>query len=113
MTWQVLASDEFEAWYRGLGRRQADDLDARVELLVEQGPDLGRPIVERIGSSEYHHLKELRSTGGIRVLFAFDPQRRAVLLVGGDKTGDWERWYRRAIPVADRLYQEHLRRSKE
>jgi hypothetical protein len=54
-------------------------------------------------------MKELRPRrGNIRVLFAFDPQRTAILLVGGDKTGRWEEWYRRMIPVADRLYEEHL-----
>ena len=72
----------------------------------EEGPALGRPLVDRIAGSQIHHLKELRpgSAGRseIRVLFAFDPSRSALLL-GGDKAGNWQRWYRENIPVAGLL----------
>jgi len=66
-------------------------------------------MVDRIKGSRHHNMKELRSIGGhIRILFAFDPIRAAILLVGGDKTGQWSAWYRENIPVADHLYDEHL-----
>ncbi|MDQ6776003.1 MAG: type II toxin-antitoxin system RelE/ParE family toxin [Actinomycetota bacterium] len=81
-----------------------------IERLKEGGPSLGRPSVDSIKRSRHHNMKELRSAGGnLRALFTFDPQRRAVVLVGGDKTGDWKGWYKRNIPRADRLYDRHLR----
>ncbi|MPY64886.1 addiction module toxin RelE [Streptomyces spongiae] len=83
-----------------------------IQALVEEGPDLGRPLVDRIRGSDLHHLKELRpgSTGSteIRILFAFDPKRSAVLLVAGDKAGHWTEWYRHAIPLAEERYTERL-----
>ena len=66
--------------------------------------------VSLIRGSRHHNMKELRSVGGhIRILFAFDHHQRGVVLLGGDKTNDWTGWYKRNIPVADRLYDEHLR----
>ena len=80
-----------------------------IDKLEEVGPTLGRPIVDRIKASRHHNMKELRSTGGtVRVLFAFDPERKAILLIGGDKVGQWKRWYGENIPRADDLYDEHL-----
>jgi hypothetical protein len=83
-----------------------------VELLAERGPALGRPAVDRITGSGLHNLKELRpgSAGKteIRILFIFDPQRRAVLLVAGDKAGHWTRWYRDAIKLAEDRYDRFL-----
>jgi hypothetical protein len=74
---------------------------------------LGRPLVSSIANSSVHNLKELRpgSTGRteVRILFAFDPWRSAILLTGGDKSGDWQGWYRRAIPHAEQLYEEYLK----
>lgn len=109
--WEVVATDEFARWYDTLEENQADALDARVELLGDFGPALGRPTVDRIAASTVHNLKELRvrSGGELRVLFGFDPMRRAVLLVGGDKTGRWEAWYDEAISLAERLFESHLR----
>ncbi|MFG2013724.1 type II toxin-antitoxin system RelE/ParE family toxin [Actinomadura geliboluensis] len=76
-------------------------------------PGLGRPLVDRLEGSEIHNLKELRpgSAGRseIRILFVFDPWRSAILLVGGDKSGDWSGWYRRAIPRAEELYVDYLK----
>lgn len=79
-------------------------------LLSERGPDLGRPIVDSIHGLRHPNLKELRVSekGALRVLFAFDPRRTAILLVGGDKSGQWDQWYRDAVPAADDLYDEHL-----
>ena len=72
---------------------------------------LGRPLVDRIEGSRYHNMKELRPPGRtqhIRILFIFDPRRAAVLLLGGDKKGHWERWYLRSIPEAERRYERYL-----
>lgn len=76
------------------------------------GPALGRPLVDRIHGSRHHNMKELRppSVGAteVRLLFAFDPEREAVLLVAGDKAGRWTSWYREAISLADKRFDEHL-----
>lgn len=70
---------------------------------------MGRPFVDKIKNSRHHNMKELRSIGGnLRMLFVFDPDRSAIVLVGGDKTGNWTGWYDENIPVADDLYDEHL-----
>ena len=75
---------------------------------------LGRPLVDSVKGSRHKNMKELRpgsqGRSELRVLFAFDPSRHAVLLVAGDKTGAWERWYRFHVPVADDLYDRHLAR---
>jgi hypothetical protein len=88
-----------------------------VAALREEGPALGRPLVDRIQGSKVHHLKELRpgSAGRseIRVLFAFDPTRSALLLLGGDKAGNWQRWYRQNIPIAEQLYLEYTTEQEE
>jgi hypothetical protein len=84
-------------------------------LLEAEGPALGRPTVDTIASSRYPNMKELRVSkgGAIRILFAFDPRRQAVLLIGGDKTGQWHAWYEEAIPVADDLFDEYLRETNQ
>lgn len=109
--WEVLFTDEFGAWFEALSEDQQDAVVARVELLGSEGPALGRPTVDTIVGSRHPNMKELRVSkgGAIRVLFAFDPQRQAVLLIGGDKTGQWKVWYSEAIPVADDLFDEYLR----
>ena len=84
----------------------------RVTLLEDLGPALGRPAVDTIKASRHPNMKELR-TGSIRVLFIFDPQSNAVLLLGGDKRGDWTGWYEENIPKADRLYDNYLNETKE
>ena len=84
-------------------------------FLAEGGPALGRPLVERLSRSRHQNMKELRVSqgGALRVLFAFDPRRMAILLLGGDKSGQWNDWYRAAIPEADRLFDQHLRELRE
>jgi hypothetical protein len=114
VAWSVKVTEEYAAWFAALIK---DDLNSAVQVaqavtaLREEGPALGRPLVDRIQGSRLHHLKELRpgSAGRseIRVLFAFDPSRSALLLLGGDKAGNWQRWYRENIPVAERLYLEY------
>ncbi len=107
---EVEYTDQFEAWWESLSADQQEVLDARVALLAEGGPALGRPLVDHIASSRHANMKELRASadGALRVLFAFDPRRAAILLIGGSKSGAWKGWYRVAVPVADDLFDEHL-----
>ena len=97
-----------------LSRKQNDDTKDAIGLLQREGPTLGRPYVDTIRNSRFKNMKELRvsSQGALRVLFAFDPERRAVLLLGGDKSKDsrWNDWYVDAIQRADNLFQEHIRK---
>ncbi len=76
----------------------------------ERGPDLGRPVVDRIQTSRHHNMKELRAAqgGALRVPFMFDPRRLVILLLGGDKSGAWNDWYETAVPMADDLYDAYL-----
>jgi hypothetical protein len=108
--WEVEYTDEFYQWWRTLTEEQQEALDDRVMLLTEHGPAIKRPVVGEITSSRHHNMKELRASkgGALRVLFAFDPRRHAILLLGGDKTGQWEDWYGWAIPAADDLYDTYL-----
>jgi hypothetical protein len=115
VAWQVKVTEEYAAWFTILIKEDlvsATQVAQAVAALREEGPSLGRPLVDRIKGSRIHHLKELRpgSAGRseIRVIFAFDPTRSALLLLGGDKAGNWQRWYRDNIPVAERLYLEYV-----
>ncbi|MPZ53930.1 MAG: diaminopimelate decarboxylase [Acidimicrobiia bacterium] len=109
--WDVEYTNEFEEWWLGLTQEQQEALDDRVMLLAEVGPGLKRPVVGLIKASRHANMKELRASkgGALRVLFAFDPRRHAILLLGGDKSGQWEEWYRWAIPAADDLYDTYLK----
>jgi hypothetical protein len=111
--WEVLYTDEFGAWFETLTEDQQDAVIALVDLLEAEGPALGRPTVDTIVGSRHPHMKELRVSkgGAIRILFAFDPRRQAVPLIGGDKAGQWQAWYEEAIPVAGDLYDEYLRET--
>ncbi len=84
-----------------------------IDQLLDEGPQLGRPLVDRIAGSRLHNLKELRpgSSGSseVRILFIFDPVRNAVLLIAGDKSGRWTQWYREAIPMAEALYDQYMK----
>lgn len=110
MEWDVLFTDTFGEWWDTLTADQQDAIADRVDLVQHHGPSLGRPVVDTIKSSAHQNMKELRASkdGSLRILFIFDPIRRAVLLLGGSKTGQWERWYREAVPIADRLFSEYL-----
>ena len=113
-------TEEHAAWFTALIK---EDLASAVQVaqavaaLREEGPALGRPLVDRVQGSRIHHLKELRpgSAGRsqIRVLFAFDPTHSALLLLGGNKAGNWQRWYRQNIPIAEQLYLEYTSEEQE
>jgi hypothetical protein len=108
--WEVEVTDEFVDWWNGLTVDQQESLTDRVGLLGQLGPDLGCPVVDRIHSSRHHNMKELRASqgGALRVLFMFDPRRQVILLLGGDKSKDWNAWYEVAVPLADDLYDVYL-----
>lgn len=109
MAWEVEFTDQFEDWFAGLREQDQDRVATAVVVLQERGPGLGRPFADSIKGSRHTNMKELRPLGGnLRVLFAFDPRRMAILLIGGDKTNRWHDWYREFIPIADQLYDEHL-----
>lgn len=103
--------DYVEDWLLSLDGSSYELVMAALELLEERGPTLGRPLVDRIHESRHQNMKELRpgSSGRseLRILFAFDRNREAILLVGGDKAGHWLGWYEEAVPVADRLLDRH------
>jgi hypothetical protein len=110
--WAVEFDPGFEVWAEGLSQPDAEALLAAIRVLRDQGPTLGRPLVDSVVGSRHKNMKELRpgSTGRteVRVLFAFDPERQAILLVGGDKSSDWSGWYEINIPVADDRFDAHM-----
>lgn len=111
MAWEVEFTDEFEVWWHTLSEAEQGKVDARVRLLMERGPNLGFPFSSQVKLSRFPEMRELRAQAGgdpLRMLYAFDPRRTAILLVAGDKTGD-DRWYETNVPIADRLFEEHLR----
>ncbi|MEU0477738.1 type II toxin-antitoxin system RelE/ParE family toxin [Streptosporangium sp. NPDC006013] len=111
--WEVRVTNEIHDWIRALDERSRLQVVDAIDRLAEAGPGLGRPLVDKLEGSRIHNLKELRpgSAGRseIRILFVFDPWRSAILLLGGDKSGDWSGWYRRTIPRAEELYEEYLK----
>lgn len=110
MDWDIEYTDEFGEWWVDLTEAQQDDITVTTELLMELGPNLRFPHSSGIERSRHSHMRELRVQSGgnpIRIFYAFDPRRLAILLIGGDKTGN-ERFYEENIPIADRLYDEHL-----
>ena len=111
MPWEVEYTDEFGAWWETLTASQQDSIDVVVGLLEAKGPALGFPYSSGVSGSRHNHMRELRVQHAgepYRILYAFDPRRTAVLLLGGNKGGD-DRWYERFVPVADDLYEQHLR----
>jgi hypothetical protein len=100
---------EFARWSRTLDSERRSALEAAITRIVEAGPTLGRPHVGVIKGTRLHKLKEARIDRGTRVLFAFDSNRNAVMLLGGDKTGKWNRWYPSKVLQAERLYLDHER----
>lgn len=114
--WRVEV-DLVDDWLQSLDQKSYEQVVAALELLAERGPGLGRPLVDSVFGSRHKNMKELRpgSAGRseLRVLFAFDPERRAILLVAGDKAGSWKQWYRTNISLADDRFTEHLNRRRK
>lgn len=110
MEWEIEFSDGFGIWWDGLTETEQDSVDQKVRLLMKYGPSLRRPHVGPIATSKYPNMKELivqHEGRPYRVLFAFDPLRTAMLLIGGDKTGN-DRWYEEFVPQADKIYAGHI-----
>ncbi len=108
--WEVEYTNEFGEWWDTLTEEQQDQIVAVVEVLQRRGPALGRPLADTIKASRHKNMKELRvsKTGVLRILFAFDPLRTGILLLGGNKEGLWSEWYALAVPRADALYDDYL-----
>ena len=110
MSWIVEYTDEFFEWWQTLSDQRQDNIARVVRLLEAKRPNLPFPYSSAINGSRHPHMRELRAQSQgrpLRVLYAFDPRRAAILLIGGDKTGD-DRFYEHMIPLADRLYDIYL-----
>jgi len=110
VTWNVEYTNEFERWWETLSEAEQVDIDAVVRLLEARGPQLPFPYSSGVNRSRHGRMRELRIQHvgmPYRILYAFDPRRVAILLLGGNKTGD-DGWYDRFVPLADDLYDEHL-----
>ena len=115
MTWNVEYTDEFGEWWDTLDEDEQASVATVVGLLEAKGPQLPFPYNSSVEGSRHGHMRELRIQHRgepYRVLYAFDPRRTAILLIGGNKGGN-DRWYEEYVPVADRLYNEHLKALKK
>ena len=118
--WSIKTTGDVRDWLRALRQSGPDvyrSVNVAIDMLAEVGPGLGRPLVDTLQGSSIGNLKELRPRSGrdvaIRVLFAFDPWSQAVLLVAGNKAGDWSRWYKTAIPIAEAAYDSWLAEERK
>ena len=110
MAWDVEFTDEFGSWWETLDEDAQASINAVVLVLEMIGPALTRPYADTLKGSRHPNMRELRvqhQGRPFRLLYAFDPRRTAIILIGGDKGGD-DRWYDVFIPIADKLYDEHL-----
>jgi hypothetical protein len=115
MVWEVEYTNEFGDWWDNLTEKEQNDTVSAIELLAEKGANLPFPYSSGIVGSKHSQMRELRVQSGgkpLRIFYAFDPRRTAILLIGGDKTGD-NRFYEKYIPIADRLYDVYLAELKE
>ncbi|HVY91447.1 MAG TPA: type II toxin-antitoxin system RelE/ParE family toxin [Bryobacteraceae bacterium] len=115
MAVEVEFTDEFGEWWEGLPPDEQDSVRDGVELLRQYGVSLPFPYSSGVAGSAHSHMRELRvhhAGRPFRILYAFNPLRTGILLIGGDKTGNG-RWYETFVPIADRLYDEHLKELKQ
>ncbi|WP_113906896.1 type II toxin-antitoxin system RelE/ParE family toxin [Aliidiomarina celeris] len=109
--WEIRTTDTFDAWFDALDDTDRENVIAAMMVLEQKGPMLSRPYADTVNSSAHKNMKELRvqSKGSpIRAFFAFDPNRAAILLCAGEKTGKEKRFYEEMIPVADKEFSAHL-----
>jgi hypothetical protein len=112
---EVEVTDEFKVWWSGLTEAECISVERAVLLLEERGPYIPFPYSSKVNGSRHPALRELRvqhQGHPYRVLYIFDPRRVALLLLGGDKTGD-DRWYEKNAPLADQLYENYLAEIEE
>jgi hypothetical protein len=115
VAWEVEFTEEFEDWWNKLEEAEQVKIDAAIRMLEEYGPDLPYPMSSGVTGSRHSHMRELRvqvQGKPFRVLYAFNPKRTAILLVGGDKTREG-RWYEVNVPKADKLYDQRLEELKK
>jgi hypothetical protein len=115
MKWEIEYTDEFGEWWDSLTETQRETVAYTVNLLEQDGPALKFPHSSKIQGSKYGNMRELRSQCNgrpLRTFYAFDPGRNAILLIGGDKTGD-DRFYEVYIPKADKIYGDYLKEIAE
>jgi hypothetical protein len=112
MAWSIDSTARYDDWFADLTDDEQERIVAAIRILRDDGPALGRPLVDHIKMSRHANMKELRIRH-MRILFAFDPNQRALLLLGGNKEGKWDRWYDEHVPEADRLFDRHLASIQE
>jgi hypothetical protein len=120
MTWNMVVVDPAKTWLHSLRATDPETLiqiSAALTVLRRMGPTLGAPLAKPVKSSQFGNMRELRPGSAknteIRILYAFNPAQTAVILVGGDKSSDWDGWYKISVPIADSEYREHLNRITE
>jgi len=112
-SWEIVIHPIVRQWLDSLRRSEYEKVFTALEALEEQGPNLGRPFADQVKNSRFKNMKELRPRGkNLRLLFALDPNRKAIILAAGDKTNNWIRWYEQNIPIADQRFSEHLKNYK-
>jgi hypothetical protein len=115
--WEIYLTGEVRDWIDALDDRSHLLVVQAIDILADRGPALGRPMVDHIEHSAIQNLKELRPASAgrseLRILFAFDPRRSAILLVAGDKAGNWKQWYRQSVPRAEQLLEIYLKERAE
>ncbi|MFF0248524.1 type II toxin-antitoxin system RelE/ParE family toxin [Streptosporangium sandarakinum] len=120
MTWEIVLLEPVESWFLKLCESDPDSaalVEKAIDRLAEIGPTLGRPLVDTLVDDDLNNLKELRpgsrERSEIRIIFIFDPDRKAIFLVAGDKAGRWSRWHDEAIPLAKSRYVEYRAEKRE
>lgn len=107
----IVDTSRIDGWLDDLDDNSMDQVLAALDILRDIGPALGRPLVDTVTASRHKNMKELRpgsrGRSELRILFVFDPERRAIMLIAGDKSGNWVKWYRKNIPLADDLVDQH------
>ncbi len=109
--WEVITTDTFDEWFDSLNDSERANVIAGMLLLQNKGPHLSRPYADTVYGSKFTNMKELRvqSNGDpLRAFFAFDPERKGILLCAGNKSGNEKRFYKQMIPIADQEFQAHL-----
>ncbi len=115
MAWDIEYTDEFGEWWHSLLDSEKEDVVATITLLEDKGTQLPFPFSSKVEGSKHSHMRELRIQSGsdpLRILYAFDPRRTVILLIGGNKRGD-KRWYEKYVPIADKLYKTYLEELKK